>query len=127
MSAGRQTLLVQTYLSNPADVLATAARGRNAAFVLALTVMSAAVWLVLSTGLRFRSRTRYKFLAAFSTALAMLAVAAGALYLGGLAAEPAFQLEWSLGMYAHPPLFTYGSIVFLATVAVVFGVRRFRV
>lgn len=108
---------VNAIFLDPTETLMAANRGRNAAFAMSLVIMVGGMWLVMHFGSQVLARTRFKLLAGFLVALAVAAVSAGALLLGGVAMEPAFRIEWSLGRYVHPAFQLYAGFTFVATVA----------
>jgi hypothetical protein len=115
---------VNALFLDPAETLATADRGRNAAFAMSLVIMVGGMWLVMHLGTLVLARTRFKFLFGFLVALAVVAVSAGALCLGGVAMEPAFRIEWSLGRYVHPAFQLYAGFTFLVTLSCFVLTRR---
>jgi hypothetical protein len=117
---------VNAHFVNPGEALEAAYRGRNAAFAMSLLIMIGGMWLVMNLGTLALARTRFRFLAGFLVALAVIAVGAGAQFLGGLAMEPAFEVEWSLGRWTHPRFNLYALVTFLLTVAC-FALNRRRV
>jgi hypothetical protein len=108
---------MNAFFVDPIETLATANRGRNAAFAMSLVIMVVGMWLVMHFGSFVLARTRLRFLFGFLVALAVVAVSAAALFAGNVAMEPAFRIEWSLGHYVHPAFQFYAELTFLATVA----------